>query len=269
MREEVPGTSDRTQQLRRVMGFWDVLLFRIADCAGAAMDWWRRRATGQSSVSLWILVRRCYFCSRTAYIVVELSTRFRKEGGLGKVRDKDGVRRFSWIRCRMDLLDLYRFLFSRIADCQRGHGRLRGWRAKCMDGAESLIFAGRIAGAAGGGRVAEYHRAAYWKMAAKRGRRGDVSSADDDRVCGAAVVGAARIGNSFFLVGDDAALGLGHGEFLAAAGVRLRRAGTGFGNERGSEDSATHISGRNFRVGRADRADVYRGDRGRVDDAAE
>ena len=38
------------------------------------------------------------------------------------------------------------------------------------------------------------------------------------------IVVAARIGDAFHVGRDDAALGLGHGEFLAATGLRVRRA---------------------------------------------
>jgi len=68
------------QQLRRVMGFWDVLLFCIATVLGPR---WIAAAArnGQSSISLWVLAALLFFVP-TAYIVVELSTRFPEEGGL-------------------------------------------------------------------------------------------------------------------------------------------------------------------------------------------
>jgi glutamate:GABA antiporter len=68
------------QQLRRVMGFWDVLLFCIASVLGPR---WIAAAArnGQSSIILWILAALLFFVP-TAYIVVELSTRFPEEGGL-------------------------------------------------------------------------------------------------------------------------------------------------------------------------------------------
>jgi amino acid transporter len=75
-----PGASDAKQQLRRVMGFWDVLLFCIATVLGPR---WIAAAArnGQSSISLWILAALLFFVP-TTYIVVELSTRFPEEGGL-------------------------------------------------------------------------------------------------------------------------------------------------------------------------------------------
>jgi len=62
------------------MGFWDVLLFCIATVLGPR---WIAAAArnGQSSISLWILAAVLFFVP-TAFVVVELSTRFPEEGGL-------------------------------------------------------------------------------------------------------------------------------------------------------------------------------------------
>ena len=80
MSEAARTTSDAKQQLRRVMGFWDVLLFCIATVLGPR---WIAAAArnGQSSISLWILAALLFFVP-TTFIVVELSTRFPEEGGL-------------------------------------------------------------------------------------------------------------------------------------------------------------------------------------------
>jgi amino acid transporter len=71
---------DPKSQLRRVMGFWDVLLFNIATVLGPR---WVAAAAhnGTSSISLWILAAVFFFVP-TALVVVELSTRFPHEGGL-------------------------------------------------------------------------------------------------------------------------------------------------------------------------------------------
>ena len=75
-----PVSSDAKQQLRRVMGFWDVLLFCIATVLGPR--WIAAAArSGQSSIILWILAAVLFFVP-TAFVVVELSTRFPVEGGL-------------------------------------------------------------------------------------------------------------------------------------------------------------------------------------------
>ena len=67
-------------QLRRVMGFWDVLLFCVVTVLGPR---WIAAAArnGQSSISLWILAAILFFVP-TAFVIVELSTRFPEEGGL-------------------------------------------------------------------------------------------------------------------------------------------------------------------------------------------
>jgi amino acid transporter len=78
--ESAQAPSDAKQQLRRAMGFWDVLLFCIAAVLGPR--WIAAAAhSGQSSISLWILAAVLFFVP-TAFIVVELSTRFPEEGGL-------------------------------------------------------------------------------------------------------------------------------------------------------------------------------------------
>jgi amino acid transporter len=78
--EATPNASEVKHQLRRVMGFWDVLLFCIATVLGPR--WIAAAASnGQSSISLWILAALLFFVP-TAFVVVELSTRFPEEGGL-------------------------------------------------------------------------------------------------------------------------------------------------------------------------------------------
>jgi glutamate:GABA antiporter len=78
--EQATIVSSEKSKLRRVMGFWDVLLFCIATVLGPR---WIAAAArnGQSSISLWILAALLFFVP-TAFIVVELSTRFPEEGGL-------------------------------------------------------------------------------------------------------------------------------------------------------------------------------------------
>lgn len=73
-------TAGPKSQLRRTMGFWDVLLFNIAAVLGPR---WIAAAAhnGTSSISLWILAALLFFLP-TALIIIELSTRFPAEGGL-------------------------------------------------------------------------------------------------------------------------------------------------------------------------------------------
>jgi glutamate:GABA antiporter len=75
-----PPPADAKGQLRRVMGFWDVLLFNVAAVLGPR--WIAAAAhTGPSSMSLWVLAALLFFVP-TAFVVLELSTRFPREGGL-------------------------------------------------------------------------------------------------------------------------------------------------------------------------------------------
>jgi amino acid transporter len=72
--------EDQKSQLRRAMGFWDVLLFNIAAVLGPR---WIAAAAhnGTSSISLWIGAAVFFFLP-TALIIIELSTRYPAEGGL-------------------------------------------------------------------------------------------------------------------------------------------------------------------------------------------
>jgi amino acid transporter len=81
---ERPATSsasaDSIKQLRKEMGFWDVLLFNIATVLGPR---WVAAAAhnGTSSISLWVLTAALFFVPY-ALVVNELSSRFPVEGGL-------------------------------------------------------------------------------------------------------------------------------------------------------------------------------------------
>jgi amino acid transporter len=74
------SVPDPLKQLRKEMGFWDVLLFNIAAVLGPR---WIAAAAhnGTSSISLWILSALVFFVP-TAFVITELSTRFPHEGGL-------------------------------------------------------------------------------------------------------------------------------------------------------------------------------------------
>ena len=75
-----PASPDPKKQLRRVLGFWDVLLFNIATVLGPR---WLAAAghNGTSSISLWVLAALLFFVP-SAFVINELSTRFPDEGGL-------------------------------------------------------------------------------------------------------------------------------------------------------------------------------------------
>jgi len=74
------GSPDPIRQLRKEMGFWDVLLFNIATVLGPR---WVAAAAhnGTSSISLWILAALLFFVP-SALVINELSSRFPEEGGL-------------------------------------------------------------------------------------------------------------------------------------------------------------------------------------------
>src|ERR1700677_1079682 len=71
---------DSKPQLRKTMGFWDVLLFNIATVLGPR---WIAAAghKGTSSISLWALAAVFFFVPR-ALVINALSSRFPEEGGL-------------------------------------------------------------------------------------------------------------------------------------------------------------------------------------------
>jgi amino acid transporter len=73
-------SSDPKAQLRKTMGFWDVLLFNIATVLGPR---WIAAAghNGTSSISLWMLAAVFFFVPG-AMVINELSSRFPEEGGL-------------------------------------------------------------------------------------------------------------------------------------------------------------------------------------------
>src|ERR1700744_3866533 len=76
----VPPAHDSKSQLRKSMGFWDVLLFNIATVLGPR---WIAAAghNGTSSISLWVLAALLFFVPG-ALVINELSSRFPEEGGI-------------------------------------------------------------------------------------------------------------------------------------------------------------------------------------------
>src|ERR1035438_9108899 len=75
-----PSSLDTKSQLRKTMGFWDVLLFNIATVLGPR---WIAAAghNGTSSISLWVIAAVFFFVPG-ALVINELSSRFPEEGGL-------------------------------------------------------------------------------------------------------------------------------------------------------------------------------------------
>jgi amino acid transporter len=80
MTTAAPPSLDLKSQLRKTMGFWDVLLFNIATVLGPR---WIAAAghNGTSSISLWVLAAVFFFVPG-ALVINELSSRFPEEGGL-------------------------------------------------------------------------------------------------------------------------------------------------------------------------------------------
>jgi amino acid transporter len=80
MAMSTPNPLDTKSQLRKTMGFWDVLLFNIATVLGPR---WIAAAghNGTSSISLWVLAAVFFFVPG-ALVINELSSRFPEEGGL-------------------------------------------------------------------------------------------------------------------------------------------------------------------------------------------
>src|ERR1700691_110707 len=75
-----PQAASTKSQLRKAMGFWDVLLFNIATVLGPR---WIAAAghNGTSSISLWVFAALFFFVPG-ALVINELSSRFPEEGGL-------------------------------------------------------------------------------------------------------------------------------------------------------------------------------------------
>ena len=80
MSQAANGSADPIKQLRKEMGFWDVLLFNIATVLGPR---WIAAAghNGTSSISLWVIAAVFFFVPG-ALVINELSSRFPEEGGL-------------------------------------------------------------------------------------------------------------------------------------------------------------------------------------------
>jgi glutamate:GABA antiporter len=74
------SAAEPKAQLRKTMGFWDVLLFNIATVLGPR---WIAAAghNGTSSISLWAIAAVFFFVPG-ALVINELSSRFPEEGGL-------------------------------------------------------------------------------------------------------------------------------------------------------------------------------------------
>ena len=139
MSQSAPQFSDPTKvdpksQLRRVMGFWDVLLFNVASVVGPR---WIAAAArnGTSSISLWILAAMLFFLPST-YILAGIILAVSERGWVVRLVER-GVWGVSRICGWVDLLDLHVFLFPRPVDGERRDDGIRGRSGQRITGAES------------------------------------------------------------------------------------------------------------------------------------
>ena len=193
----VPPPRDPKSQLRRSMGFWDVLLFNIAAVLGPR---WIAAAghNGASSISLWVLAALFFFVPG-ALVINELSSRFPEEGGLyAWARDAFGpfhgfVAGWTyWIYTVFYFPGLLLASASMSAYISSGHGAAL---------AENRTFLLWISlGAASCRGAAQHHRPQHRQMAAERGRRRHLPAPADPRRRGrrwfACVTARSRISRS-------------------------------------------------------------------------
>ncbi len=166
-------SSGNVPELRRVMGFWDVLLFDIATVLGPR---WIAAAAhnGQSSISLWIIAAVLFFVP-TALVITELSTRFPHEGGL-YVWTKDAFGDFHGFIAGWTYWIYTIFYFPGLLLAERRDGRVCSRRQRRIVNAEPHFSFERVISAARRRRGNEHHWTEYWKVAAECRRRGDVRS---------------------------------------------------------------------------------------------
>ena len=127
MTTSAPGALDSKSQLRKTMGFWDVLLFNIATVLGPR---WIAAAghNGTSSISLWVLAAVFFFVPG-ALVINELSSRFPDEGGL-YAWSKEAFGPFHGFVAGWTYWIYTVLLFSRPAARQRVHERLHHRRPR-------------------------------------------------------------------------------------------------------------------------------------------
>ncbi len=133
----VPPAADTKSQLRKTMGFWDVLLFNIATVLGPR---WIAAAghNGTSSISLWVLAAVFFFVPG-ALVINELSSRFPEEGGL-YVWAREAFGPFHGFVAGLDVLDLHGVLFSGAAAGERFDERVHPGRTRRCAGAGSHVI---------------------------------------------------------------------------------------------------------------------------------
>ena len=249
-------TADAKSQLRKTMGFWDVLLFNIATVLGPR---WIAAAghNGPSSISLWAIAAVFFFVPG-ALVINELSSRFPEEGGL-YVWTKEAFGDFHgfiagwtyWIYTVFYFPGLLLASASMSAYIFGGRGA-----ALAQDRAFLLMV---FAGAAGGCRDAQHHRAEYRQVAAERGRRGHLRAAADLML--AALPRSSTSGTApathFTVANMLPAWNWDTVNFWSQIAFAFTGPGTRFRDERGGARSAAHFAARGFGCRRADRVHVH------------
>ena len=200
MSQAANGSSDPIRQLRKEMGFWDVLLFNIATVLGPR---WVAAAAhnGTSSISLWVLAAAFFFVP-SALVINELSSRFPEEGGL-----------YVWAK-------------EAFGDF---HGFVAGWTYWIYT---VFYFPGLLLASAAMSAYIIGEGAKHREMAAERWRRLNLCTLDVARGLGRVFVAAAGFRDAFDLAQRSAGVELGHRQFLVADCFRIYRTGTGFCDER-------------------------------------
>ena len=246
--------GEPTSQLRKSMGFWDVLLFNIATVLGPR---WIAAAghNGTSSISLWVLAAVFFFVPG-ALVINELSSRFPEEGGLyAWARDAFGP--FHGFIAGWTYWIYTVFYFPGLLLASASMSAYIAGGARRRAGAEPCVSDLGFAGAAAGGRGAQHHRPQRGQMAAERGRRGHLCAAADPGRRGRGGLPAPWLGHAFHARQHAAHVELGHGELLVADRLCVHRAGAGFGHERRGARSAAHAAARGLRRRRAHRPHVH------------
>ena len=250
-----PNGGDPKSQLRRVMGFWDVLLFNIGAVLGPR---WIAAAAhnGTSSISLWALAALFFFLP-TTFVIVELSTRFPEEGGL-YVWSKEAFGDFhgfiaGWTYWVYTFFYFPALLMASAAMAAYigggGTAYLAQDRTFLVAGSFGLLFVA-VALNIVGLNIGKWLQnvgavSTYVPLLMLVGMAADLWHAHG-------------IGDALYFPQHDAHVGLGYGEFLAADCVCVRGAGTLRDDERRSTQPAENFAARDFWVRDFDRADLYR-----------
>src|SRR5690348_3730655 len=237
------------------MGFWDVLLFNIAAVLGPR---WIAAAAhnGTSSISLWILAALLFFVP-TAFVVLELSTRFPHEGGL-YAWSKEAFGEFHgfvagwtyWVYTFFYFPGLLMASAAMAAYVGGGAGaHLANDRTFLIAGSLALLFVAVVLNIVG---------LDIGKWLQNAGGIGTYIPLVMLIGLGA-YIWHARVSDALHAAQHDAGLGLEYREFLAADCVRVYRHGAGGDDGGGDSRAASDVPTRNFWFGAIDCGSLYCG----------